>query len=172
MCVKGFASPVLLASLALTFGMQAQQSDGPTAASATWNDNELVSIQKNGGNPTGSGEVKIEFGHDAFKITSPEGLTVLADPWPNDATGLYPKWFLNEFPAIRVDVVLSTHAHFDHDAVERPRGLMVLERLGLAMSQWAALPTSINATRRPTTRGMAPRRVLLWRLSAKQRDRV
>ncbi len=35
----------------------------------------------------------------------------------------------DEFPAIRVDIVLSTHAHFDHDAVERPRGLMVLERL-------------------------------------------
>ena len=41
----------------------------------------------------------------------------------------YPKWFLNEFPALRVDIVLSTHAHFDHDAVERPSGLMVLERL-------------------------------------------
>lgn len=28
-----------------------------------------------------------------------------------------------------MDIVLSTHAHFDHDAVERPKGLMVLERL-------------------------------------------
>jgi L-ascorbate metabolism protein UlaG (beta-lactamase superfamily) len=56
-------------------------------------------------------------------------LTVLTDPWRNDSTGLYPKWFLTEFPAIRVDIVLSTHAHFDHDAVERPKGLMVLERL-------------------------------------------
>ena len=37
--------------------------------------------------------------------------------------------FQTEFPAIRVDIVLSTHAHFDHDAVERPKGLMVLERL-------------------------------------------
>jgi L-ascorbate metabolism protein UlaG (beta-lactamase superfamily) len=41
----------------------------------------------------------------------------------------YPKWFQTEFPPIRVDIVLSTHAHFDHDAVERPKGLMVLERL-------------------------------------------
>jgi L-ascorbate metabolism protein UlaG (beta-lactamase superfamily) len=56
-------------------------------------------------------------------------LTILTDPWRNDATGLYPKWFVSEFPAIRVDIVLSTHAHFDHDAVERPKGLMVLERL-------------------------------------------
>ncbi|PYY06951.1 MAG: hypothetical protein DMG69_21790 [Acidobacteria bacterium] len=30
---------------------------------------------------------------------------------------------------LRVDIVLSTHAHFDHDAVERPKGLVVLERL-------------------------------------------
>jgi L-ascorbate metabolism protein UlaG (beta-lactamase superfamily) len=69
------------------------------------------------------------YGHDAFKITSPTGLTVLTDPWRNDSTGLYPKWFQNEFPALRVDIVLSTHAHFDHDAVDRPNGLMVLERL-------------------------------------------
>jgi L-ascorbate metabolism protein UlaG (beta-lactamase superfamily) len=64
-----------------------------------------------------------------FAVTSPVGLTVLTDPWRNDSTGLYPKWFLNEFPAIQVDIVLSTHAHFDHDAVERPKGLVVLERL-------------------------------------------
>ena len=53
---------------------------------------------------------------------------MLTDHWRNDSTGLYPKWFLNELPAIRVDLVLSTHAHFDHDAVERPKGLVVLER--------------------------------------------
>lgn len=83
-----------------------------------------------GGDPSRAGDVRIEFyGHDAFKITSPKGLRVLTDPWRNDSTGAYPKWFLNEFPALRVDIVLSTHAHFDHDAVERPKGLMVLERL-------------------------------------------
>ena len=43
-----------------------------------------------------SGDVKIEFYvHDAFKITSPAGLTVLTDTWRNDLTGLYPKWFLS-----------------------------------------------------------------------------
>jgi L-ascorbate metabolism protein UlaG (beta-lactamase superfamily) len=88
-------------------------------------------FQKTGGDPTRPGDVKIEFyGHDAFKITSPAGLTVLTDPWRNDSTGLYPTWFLNDFPAIRVDdIVLSTRSHFDHDAVERPKALMVLERL-------------------------------------------
>ncbi len=102
----------------------AQQSVPPA-----WNDNSLITIQKNGGDPAHPGDVKIEFyGHDAFKITSPTGLTILTDPWRNDATGAYPKWFQTEFPAIRVHIVVSTHAHFDHDAVERPNALMVLER--------------------------------------------
>jgi L-ascorbate metabolism protein UlaG (beta-lactamase superfamily) len=115
-----------------TWGARAQQSERSVAppASPAWNDNSLITAQKTGGDPARPGDVKIEFyGHDAFKITSPVGLTVLTDPWRNDSTGDYPKWFLSEFPAIRVDIVLSTHAHFDHDAVERPKGLMVLERL-------------------------------------------
>jgi L-ascorbate metabolism protein UlaG (beta-lactamase superfamily) len=126
MRLKAFASIVMLVFFAFTFRAHAQQS----GTSAAWNDNSLITVQKAGGDPTLLGDVKIEFyGHDAFRITSPAGLTVLSDPWRNDPTGVYGKWFLNEFPAIRVDIVLSTHAHFDHDAVERPRGLMVLERL-------------------------------------------
>lgn len=35
----------------------------------------------------------------------------------------------DRLPTIRVDIVLSTHAHFDHDAVDRPQGLVVLQRL-------------------------------------------
>ena len=101
-----------------------------SSPSPAWNDDSLITIQQRGGEPARPGDVKIEFyGHDAFKITSPAGVTVLTDPWRNDATGDYPKWFLTEFPAVRVDIVLSTHAHFDHDAVELPKGLMVLERL-------------------------------------------
>jgi L-ascorbate metabolism protein UlaG (beta-lactamase superfamily) len=130
MRLKTFAPIVWFALLAWTCGGHAQQSARSAAPSPAWNDNSLVTVQKNGGDPTRSGDVKIEFyGHDAFKITSPAGLTLLTDPWRNDPTGLYPKWFLNEFPAVRVDIVLSTHAHFDHDAVERPNGLVVLERL-------------------------------------------
>jgi L-ascorbate metabolism protein UlaG (beta-lactamase superfamily) len=116
--------------LALTFGTRAQQSQTSPTPSAAWDNNPLITVQKEGGDPARKGDVKIEFyGHDAFKITSPKGLTVLTDPWRNDSTGAYPKWFLNDFPALRVDIVISTHAHFDHDAVERPNGLMVLERL-------------------------------------------
>lgn len=108
----------------------AQHSEPSTGHPPAWNDNSLIEIQEKGGDPVRPGEVKIEFyGHDAFKITSPAGLSILTDPWRNDPTGTYPKWFLKEFPALRVDLVLSTHAHFDHDAVERPNGLVVLERL-------------------------------------------
>ena len=129
MRVKAFASIAVLSMLG-TFKVCAQQSGIPTACCPAWNDNPLITVQQNGGDPTRLGDVKIEFyGHDAFKITSPAGLTVLTDPWRNDPRGVYPKWFLNEFPTVRVDIVLSTHAHFDHDAVERPKGLMVLERL-------------------------------------------
>jgi L-ascorbate metabolism protein UlaG (beta-lactamase superfamily) len=130
MYLKTFGPAVLFVLLALTFDARAQQSDTLAVPSPAWNDNSLISVQKDGGDPTRSGDVKIEYyGHDAFKITSPRGLTVLTDPWRNDPTGVYPKWFLNEFPALQADIVLSTHAHFDHDDVERPNGLIVLERL-------------------------------------------
>src|SRR5260370_28740734 len=130
MRLKTLAPIVILVLSTVTCDARAQQSGKSVAPDPAWNDNSLITVQKTGGDPARSGDVKIEFyGHDAFKITSPVGLTVLTDPWRNDSTGLYPKWFLNEFPAIRVDIVLSTHAHFDHDAVERPNGLMVLERL-------------------------------------------
>jgi len=124
------ASISLLISAASICSSYAQPSGRSAARLPPWNDNALIEIQKKGGDPLRPGEVKIEFyGHDAFKITSPAGLTILTDPWRNDPAGSYPKWFLYEFPALRVDIVLSTHAHFDHDAVERPNGLVVLERL-------------------------------------------
>ena len=130
MRLKTLAATVSFVLLTLNDGARAQQSERSADTSPAWNDNSLITVQKKGGHPTRSGDVKIEFyGHDAFKVTSPAGLTVLTDPWGNDSTGRYPKWFRREFPAIRVDIVLSTHAHFDHDAVERPKGLMVLERL-------------------------------------------
>lgn len=130
MRLKTLPAIILFILLNSTCNAGAQQCGKSASSSPAWNDNSLIAVQKAGGDPSRPGDVKIEFyGHDAFKITSPNGLAVLTDPWRNDATGSYPKWFLTEFPAIPVDIVLSTHAHFDHDAVERPNGLMVLERL-------------------------------------------
>jgi len=67
----------------LTFndGARAQQSERSVDTFPAWNDNSLITVQKKDGNPTRSADVKIEFyGHDAFKVTSPAGLTVLTDP--------------------------------------------------------------------------------------------
>jgi L-ascorbate metabolism protein UlaG (beta-lactamase superfamily) len=130
MRIIAFVSRVAFAASGLVFSLGAQQPNPSMPRSTVWNDNALIALQMRGGDPARSGDVGLAFyGHDAFKITSPAGLTILVDPWRNDPSGVYPKWFLSDFPAIRVDVVLSTHAHFDHDAVERPRGLVVLERL-------------------------------------------
>jgi L-ascorbate metabolism protein UlaG (beta-lactamase superfamily) len=105
------------------------QIEGSHAFTFFENNNELIALQAKGGNPEAAGSVKIEFfGHMAFKITSPEKVTVLFDPWRNDPTGAWGKWFPREFPEIPVDLVVSTHAHFDHDAAHRPHALMVLER--------------------------------------------
>jgi hypothetical protein len=76
MRLKAFVSIVVSVSFAFGFGAHAQQSDISEAPSPVWNDNSLITLQKDGGDPTRSGDVKIVFyGHDAFKITSPTGLT-------------------------------------------------------------------------------------------------
>jgi L-ascorbate metabolism protein UlaG (beta-lactamase superfamily) len=104
------------------------------ADSQSWryaeNNQRLIDAQKTGGDPSKPGPVTITYyGHMAFKITSPAGLEILIDPWRNDPSGTWGLWFHDEFPGIAVDAVLSTHAHFDHDAVYRPHAVMVLERM-------------------------------------------
>jgi L-ascorbate metabolism protein UlaG (beta-lactamase superfamily) len=107
----------------------AQVLDGSRAFTFPENDNQLIALQRAGGDPAKPGPVKIEFyGHDAFKITSPLGMTVLFDPWRNDPTGFWGKWFFTDFPEIKVDIAVSTHAHFDHDATHRPHSFMVMDR--------------------------------------------
>ena len=56
------------------------------------------------------------FGHCAFRWETPAGVTVMADPYRNQA-GRY--WFSRLFPKVHCDLGLISHAHFDHDAVER-----------------------------------------------------
>ncbi|WP_423910780.1 MBL fold metallo-hydrolase [Candidatus Spongiihabitans sp.] len=96
----------------------------------TENNNNVIRMQTKGGDSAESGNVKIEFyGHMAFKITSPKGLSIMIDPWRNDPSGAWGLWFPAEFPEVPVDIVLSTHAHFDHDAIYHPHATMVLERM-------------------------------------------
>lgn len=130
MRVRTLAAILAIALLNLSCGARAQQSANSAKNTSGWNNSSLIAIQKKGGDPARAGDVKIRFyGHDAFEITSPEGLSVLTDPWRNDSSGAFPKWFVREFPPVQVHIVVSTHAHFDHDAVELPRGLVVLDRL-------------------------------------------
>lgn len=129
-CVLRIVPSIAFSISAFVFSANGQNTEQAAGIAPARNDNSLIEIQARGGNPARPGNVRIEFyGHNAFKITTPAGLTILADPWRNDPTGHYPKWFLNKFPAVRTDIVLSTHAHFDHDAVDAPDALMVLERL-------------------------------------------
>ena len=145
---------IFFAALLMAGSHAYAQIEGSRAFTFPENNNELIRIQNEGGDPRHAGDVKIAFyGHNAFKITSPKGLTVLFDPWRNDPTGFWGKWYFGEFPAIPVDLVVSTHAHFDHDAVHRLHALMVMERfvgqfklgdislMGLADKHQCASPT-------------------------------
>ena len=100
--------------------------DGSRAQIFDINNEKLRELQKLGVSES-KGMVHIDyFGHSCHRITSPNGISILIDPWRNDAAwGL---WFPNDFPEITVDMAVSTHAHFDHDALHLPKARMVMER--------------------------------------------
>lgn len=107
--------------------------DRAMAQSTDWkqpgNNNHVIDLQSQTGTST-EGTVGIDFyGHCAFKITSPAGATVLVDPWRDDPSGAWGMWFKNEFPETVVDICMSTHTHFDHDAIMRPHSTMILDRM-------------------------------------------
>lgn len=112
-------------------GFHTQTEAGPTAWKQKKNNNHIVEAQKaGGGDAMAVGEVTVQFyGHASFKITTPKGMSLLFDPWRNDPSGAWGLWFPKEFPEVEVDAILSTHAHFDHDATERPNGQMILDRM-------------------------------------------
>lgn len=103
------------------------------AQSVAWkqpgNNRHVLELQDAASLPT-TGAVELEYwGHCAFKLTTPGGLTVMIDPWRNDPSGAWGLWFPKEFSLPVVDIGLSTHAHFDHDAVDRVQATMVLDRM-------------------------------------------
>lgn len=103
------------------------------AQSTDWtqpgNNNHVIGLQGTAGDGA-EGTVGIDFyGHCAFKITSPRGATIMFDPWRDDPSGAWGLWFKNEFPEVPVDICMSTHTHFDHDAIHRPHSTMVLDRM-------------------------------------------
>ncbi|MEM1382711.1 MAG: MBL fold metallo-hydrolase [Pseudomonadota bacterium] len=102
------------------------------AASTDWmqpgNNNHVIAIQEGASAPGESVEIGF-YGHCAMKITSPSGLTLMFDPWRDDPSGAWGLWFKQAFPETLVDITLSTHTHFDHDAIFRPQSTMVLDRM-------------------------------------------
>ena len=102
------------------------------AQSIAWtqpsNNNHVLELQSASEFPQGA--VKIEyFGHCALRMTSPSGATIMFDPWRNDPSGAWGLWYPNEFPKLISDIGMSTHAHFDHDAIDRVESTMTLDRL-------------------------------------------
>jgi L-ascorbate metabolism protein UlaG (beta-lactamase superfamily) len=92
------------------------------------NNNHVIELQEQTSHKEGA--VAIDYyGHCAIKITSPGGATVLFDPWRDDPSGAWGLWFRSKFPETLVDITMSTHTHFDHDAIDRPQSTMVLDRM-------------------------------------------
>lgn len=127
---RGFFAAAGAAGLA---GTTAALTPAPARAHSTdWlqpgNNNRVIDLQNT--DSFADGAVGIDFyGHCAIKITSPGGATVLFDPWRDDPSGAWGLWFKNEFPETVVDIAMSTHTHFDHDALSRPNSTMVLDRM-------------------------------------------
>lgn len=102
------------------------------AAQQTWrrstNHNRMMALQGRQMDPSAEGPVEIAyFGSSAFRITSPKGLSVMVDPWRNHPSGKW-DWYFADMPETAVDIGVSTHAHFDHDALERLDAHMLFDR--------------------------------------------
>ena len=101
---------------------------GLSAWRMTSNHNRMIALQRAAPSP-GPGPVELAyFGSSAFRITSPGGLSVMVDPWRNFPTRKW-DWYFHDFPITTVDIGVSTHAHFDHDALHRLDAHVLLDRL-------------------------------------------
>ena len=52
----------------------------------------------------------------------------MIDPWRNFPTEKW-DWYFRDFPNVAVDIGVSSHAHFDHDALHRLDAHVLLDRL-------------------------------------------
>jgi L-ascorbate metabolism protein UlaG (beta-lactamase superfamily) len=68
------------------------------------------------------------WGHAAFEWITPKRRRILIDPFRNP-DGPDP-WFEKKFPHLKVDLLLVTHPHFDHDASQRVECITVLQSPG------------------------------------------
>ena len=69
------------------------------------------------------------LGHAALFFSSPGRVKVVIDPFQNPRGG--PRWFTKRFPVLKAQVVVSTHDHFDHNAIKFISGLpAILKKRG------------------------------------------
>ncbi len=126
-----FASVSLLAVAALGLGIGTQAlGTGLDTWKSGKNHNRIIQIQNEGGVQDDSGTVEIAyFSNSAFRLTSPRGISIMVDPWRNDPSGAWGLWYRVDFPQAEVDIGMSTHAHFDHDAIDKLDANMLLDRM-------------------------------------------
>jgi len=99
------------------WGKMSQLNEGMRAWQRSSNHNRMIELQANPLSDKPEGDVQLSyFGASSFRIQSPNGITVLIDPWRNHPSGKW-DWYRGDFPVVTVDICCSTHAHFDHDAV-------------------------------------------------------
>ncbi|GMG84012.1 hypothetical protein LNKW23_32260 [Paralimibaculum aggregatum] len=99
--------------------------DGLTAWRFSSNHNRMLELQDAAPK---DGPVELAFfASSAFRITTPAGITVMLDPWRNHPTG-YWNWYFKDFPLTKVDIGVATHAHYDHDALNRLDASVLLDR--------------------------------------------
>jgi L-ascorbate metabolism protein UlaG (beta-lactamase superfamily) len=103
---------------------------GGSAQLQKHNNDRVIAAQAYGGLHEDKGAVTISFyGNIAFEIVSPRGVKMFVDPWRNDITGMFPPWYARDMPIVRTDIAMVSHAHFDHDGVDRLHADMVMERM-------------------------------------------
>jgi L-ascorbate metabolism protein UlaG (beta-lactamase superfamily) len=126
---RGLLKTAAAGALVGGFGLAAREAEAQAVAwKQPGNNARVIELQDLGSPPAGT--VRFDyFGHCGIRLTSPAGLTLLFDPWRNDPSGYWGVWYPKDFPRVAVDAVLSTHAHFDHDAVDKVDATMVLDRM-------------------------------------------
>ena len=73
----------------------------------------MIELQSRQMDPAALGTVQIAyFGSSAFRVTSPEGISVMIDPWRNHPSRKW-DWYFADMPETAVDIGVSTHAHLD-----------------------------------------------------------
>ena len=126
---KGAIGTVAVAGVAL--GMAQAQGTGLTSWKSGLNHDRIIQIQNEGGTREATEGVEVSYySNSSFKVVSPRGISIIVDPWRNDPSGAWGLWYHVEYPAAEVDIGMSTHAHFDHDALDKIDANMLLDRMG------------------------------------------